>query len=96
VSEAASRLVLGAGDAAIASLAGMSLGAVDCLAGRVAGALGARFAANETFWRLFVHCAVAPGPDSALALRLLGLQLMGMDAARVRGLDRRARRVAVP
>jgi hypothetical protein len=96
LSETASRLVLGAGDAAIGALAGMSLGAVDSLAGRVAGAVGARFAANEVFWRLFVQCSVAPRPDSALALRLLGLQLMGMEAARVRGLDRRARRLAVP
>jgi hypothetical protein len=96
VSETTARLTLGAGDGALRLLRCASLGAVDALALRAAGTVGARFAASEPFWRLFIRCAVAPDADAVLGLKLIGLQLMGMEAARARGVDRRARRLAVP
>jgi hypothetical protein len=96
VSEASARIALGMGDAALAVLRSAPLGAVDGLAGRAGVGLAARFACSAPYWRLFIQAALAPDAGTHVGLRLLGLQLMGMDAARSRGVQRRSRRTAVP
>ncbi|MCC7200751.1 MAG: hypothetical protein IT483_14665 [Gammaproteobacteria bacterium] len=96
VSEASARIALGMGDAALAVLRGAPLGAVDGLAARAGTGLTARFAGSLPYWRLFIQAALAPDAGTNAGLRLLGLQLMGMDAARSRGVQRRSRRTAVP
>jgi len=96
VSEAAARIALGLGDGALAVLRSAPLGAVDSLAAQASTGLATRFACSTPFWRLFIQGALAPDAETHAGLRLLGLQLMGMEAARSRGVQRRSRRMAVP
>ncbi len=91
------RMAFGLEPAAVAALADLPVGRLEGLARRVAPVLTARFCVRERFWNLLAAAGRSPS-DEALAgrVRLLGLQLHGSDAARVRRLHRRQARSAQP
>lgn len=93
----AARLALGLDSVTATLLAGLSVGALDALARRAAPALAARFCTRERFWWLLGDC-LGPAADPACVqrVRLLGLQLLGADAARAQQLYRRPRRITQP
>jgi hypothetical protein len=91
---AGARLVFGASQATIASVAAMPVAAVERLARRVAPALSARFGSRARFWLQFEGCAARPDERSVDQLRRLGLQIQGADSARGQALQRRHRRSA--
>lgn len=93
----AARLALGLDSVTATLMADLSVGALDALSRRVAGALAARFCTRERFWWLLGD-ALGPAVDPACVerVRLLGLQLQGADAARVQQLYRRTRRSTQP
>lgn len=96
LSEPAVRIAFGVGDGALCALQRLSLGEIGPLALRAAAGIDARFGASDAFWRLLARHAIAQDPEAAQGLRLIGLQLIGMEAARARGWNRRGRRLAVP
>jgi hypothetical protein len=89
----AARLAFGLETATESLLVGLSVGALDSLARRMAPALAARFCTRERFWSMLGDAA-RTGTDPACIerVRLLGLQLQGADAARAQQLYRRQRR----
>ncbi len=88
---AAARLALGLDGGAEGVIGELPVGALEGLARRAAPALAARFSTRERFWELLLDEAAGQGvtPQRLARVRLLGQQLQGMDAARVRQLHRR-------
>jgi len=91
---AAARLALGLDGGTEAVIGELPVGALDGLARRTAPVLAARFCTRERFWELLLGDAAgqAATPQRLARMRLLGQQLQGMEAARLRQLHRRARR----
>lgn len=91
---AGARLALGLDGDTVGVISELAVGALDGLARRTAPVLAARFCTRERFWELLLNDAAgqAMAPQRLVRLTLLGQQLQGMDAARVRQLHRRARR----
>lgn len=90
----AARLALGLDDGTESVLDELPVGSLDALARRAAPVLAARFGARERFWELVAACREeqAVTPERLARIGLLGQQLLGTDAARLRQLHRRARR----
>jgi len=89
----AARLALGLETATEPLIAGLSVGALDSLARRMAPALAARFCTRERFWSMLADAArTGAGAACVERVRLLGPQLQGADAARAQQLYRRQRR----
>ncbi len=91
---AAARLALGLDGGTESVIGELPVGTLDGLARRTAPVLAARFCTRERFWELLLGDAAgqAATPQRLARMRLLGQQLQGMEAARLRQLHRRARR----
>lgn len=90
---AAARLALGLDGGTEGVIAELPVGALDGLARRTAPVLAARFCTRERFWELLLDdtAGQAATLQRLARMRLLGQQLQGMEAARLRQLHRRAR-----
>lgn len=90
---ATARLALGLDGGTDAVIGALRVGVLDGLARRTAPALAARFCTRQRFWELLLDGTPeeAAAPERLARMRLLGQQLQGMEAARLRQLHRRGR-----